>query len=383
MSTDYDLIVCGVGGIGSAALYAAARAGLRVIGVEQFGYAHDRGSSHGQTRIIRTAYFEHPDYVPLAQQSWQQWELIQSQCEQPLMRRTGLIQIGPSESSIIQGVRASADQHRLPVSHLTADDIMSRWPVLNVPRDWVGVFEEQAGYLRVERCIAHLIALAKKQGAHFAPNQSIISWRVADDGRIHVRTTANEFVARRAVFTAGPWSSDFLNGLGIRLEVVRKQQHWFQIDRPDIHEALGMSCFLFDQPAGGVFYGFPALDSLGVKIAEHSGGQSVGNPSEVDRALDQSDLDRVMEFARARFCFSRVRMTHYSVCMYTKSPDEHFIVDRHPRWPQIAFVCGLSGHGFKFAPVLGQHVVGLLTDAPNPHCHFLGMARLISHAPET
>ncbi len=375
MAERYDLIVCGVGGIGSAALLAAAQAGLRVLGIEQFGYAHDRGSSHGQTRIIRTAYFEHPDYVPLAQESWRAWEEIQRRSDTLLLRSTGLIQVGLPESEVVRGVLASARRYDLPVREMTSAEVESRWPVFRIDPNEVGVFEEQAGYLRVERCVAQMIAQAKESGAEFLANQRVVSWNVEDNGDVVFRTTTGEFRALRAVLAAGPWSSQLIGDLGLDLRVVRKQQQWFQMDRPDVHEANGLSCFLFDQP-DGVFYGFPAIDSLGVKVAEHSGGDAVSDPTMVDRELHDVEYQRVLDFVRKRFRFSRIRLTHYSVCMYTKSVDEHFIVDRHPQFPQVSFVCGLSGHGFKFAPVLGRHAVGLVSGRPNPHCRFLGLRRL-------
>ena len=371
----FDLAILGVGGMGSAALWSAARQGLRVIGLEQFGPGHDRGSSHGQTRIIRTAYFEHPSYVPMAQRSFALWREIERLSGAELLRETGLLQVGLPESSVIKGVLHSAATYDLPVSMIAADEIERRWPAMKVSPEMCGVLEESAGYLRVEQCCGQLIRLACELGAEYQSNTAVKTWRVADDGTIHIETNQGNVVARKAIISGGPWSSKLLSELRMDLQVIRKQQQWFQVDRADTHVANGFCCFLFETDAG-CFYGFPAIDRLGMKFAEHSGGQPVIDPYLVDRELNQGDLERVEDFMAKHFRFGRTRMTHFSACMYTKSIDEHFIVDCHPAYAQVSFVAGLSGHGFKFAPVLADHLIGLVHGRPDPNCKFLGLARL-------
>lgn len=360
--------------MGSAALWAAAQAGLRTIGLEQFGPAHDRGSSHGQTRIIRTAYFEHPSYVPLAQQSFQLWREIESASGVRLLTPTGLLQVGLPDSPVIQGVQASARQFGLPVAVLEQAEIERRWPAFRISPQQLGLFEESAGYLRVELCCAHLIRLAKQAGAEYRSGCRVTDWKVDDAGCLRLTTEDYSIRARQAIFAGGAWSRQLLADLNLPLEIVRKQQHWFQVDRADIQAAAGFCCFLFDTPSG-TFYGFPAIDRLGMKVAEHTGGEPVGDPSGLNRELNGPDLQRVERFLSENFRLGRTRLTHFSPCMYTRSPDEHFLIDRHPRFPQIAWVAGLSGHGFKFAPVIGKQLVGLLIGDSNPDCEFLRLSR--------
>jgi sarcosine oxidase len=371
----FDLAILGVGGMGSAALWSAARQGLRVIGLEQFGPGHDRGSSHGQTRIIRTAYFEHPSYVPMAQRSFALWREIERLSGAELLRETGLLQVGMPESPVIRGVLHSASKYGLPVSVIAPKDIERRWPAMRVPVEMCGVFEVNAGYLRVEQCCAQLIRLARELGADYRSNTLVKSWHITDGGLVQIETDREPIVARKAVISGGPWASILLSELRLDLHVVRKQQQWFQVDRADTHVANGFCCFLFETDAG-CFYGFPAIDRMGMKFAEHTGGQPVSDPYLVDREVNQVDLARVENFMSEYFRFGRTRLTHSSVCMYTKSVDEHFIVDCHPRFPQISFVAGLSGHGFKFAPVLADHLVGLVHGQPDPNCEFLSLKRL-------
>lgn len=374
----YDLAIVGVGGMGSAALLAAATRGIDVIGIEQFGPAHDRGSSHGQTRIIRAAYFEHPSYVPMALRSFDLWEQIERKIGKKLLKRTGLLQVGPPDSSVIQGVQQSAQEYSLAVERLSPEEIEARWPVFRIAPDQIGLFEAGAGYLRVEWCCAAMIRLAKDAGASYQSRTRVDNWRIADDGTVEIVTEKEVVRARRAIFAGGPWSSGLLRHLQLPLEVVRKQQHWIQTDRADTHEAAGFCCFLFDTPRG-CFYGFPTIDHLGMKFAEHSGGDPVADPSELNRELVQADWERTAGFISEAFRFGRTRLVHHSACMYTRSPDEHFMIDVHPQYPQIALVAGLSGHGFKFAPVIGEQLVGLLFGGANPDCEFLRLSRLASN----
>ncbi|MFM7116728.1 MAG: N-methyl-L-tryptophan oxidase, partial [Planctomycetota bacterium] len=313
----HELAIVGVGGMGSAALWAAAARGIDVVGIEQFGPAHDRGSSHGQTRIIRAAYFEHPSYVPMALRSFGLWEQIEQKSRKKLLKRTGLLQVGPPDSSVIQGVQQSAQEYSLAVERLSPEEIEARWPVFRIAPGQIGLFEAGAGYLRVEWCCAAMIRLAKDAGATYQSRSRVDNWRVADDGTVEIVLENQVIRARRAIFAGGPWSSSLLRELRLPLEVVRKQQHWIQTDRADTHEASGFCCFLFDTPSG-CFYGFPTIDHLGMKFAEHSGGDPVANPSELNRELVQADWDRTAGFIAEAFRFSRTRLVHHSACMYTR-----------------------------------------------------------------
>jgi sarcosine oxidase len=374
MPVEYDLIVIGVGGMGSAVLYRAAKLGLRVLGLEQFGVGHDRGSSHGQTRIIRQAYYEHPNYVPMARRAFDMWREIEREAQADLLHVTGLLQVGSPSSELITGVRLSAETHQLPVKEMSPAEIESRWPYFKIAPGQVGLFEETAGYLRVEKCVAQMTRLALQLGAELRTNTTVESWSARPDAGVEVRTEAGIVRARRLIITAGPWSERLLGDLGFKLNVVRKQQTWFQTDRHEVHQGNGACCFLIDS-AEGCFYGFPQIDLLGMKVAEHSGGQPAASADELDRETNEEDLTRVRDFLARSFRLGKHRLVHTSVCMYTRSPDEHFILDKFPGCQQVAFAAGLSGHGFKFAPVIGDHLVGLLMDDRNPDCDFLSLQR--------
>ncbi len=369
----YDCIVLGVGGVGSFAFRSAAQRGWKTLGIERFGAVHGRGSSHGRTRIIRTAYFEHPNYVPLARMAWEAWENLQTESDVKLVQKTGLLQVGRPAGSVIHGVLKSAQQHEIPLQQLTPAEAARRFPVFKIPNSMACVFEESAGFLSVENCVAHAIRLGTQAGGELRCNSAAQQISVGDDGLVAVRVANDTFRSKRLIVCAGAWSPSSLDQLNLDIHVLRKQQQWFQLDRVDIKYENGFPAYLIEDESG-CFYGFPEIDYLGMKVAEHSGGQPVSDPENVNRDCDRDELGRTEAFMDAYLNYSRRRLVHHSVCMYSMSRDGHFIVDRHPNSDQIVFACGLSGHGFKFAPVLGEHLVGLLDKKDEPLFEFLKFA---------
>jgi sarcosine oxidase len=355
----YDAVVLGCGAVGSATLGHLARRGLRVLGLDRFTPPHDRGSSHGRTRMIRQAYFEHPDYVPLVLRAYEQWFALEEAVGRKLYRETGLLEIGPPAGQVIAGVLASARQHDLAVDELSPDDVERHFPGFAVPDGMRGVFERHAGVLRVEECIRAQIEQARAGGVELHCEEAVQSWRI-DGANVVVDTDQGRYEAPRLVITAGAWAGQLLADVKASLVVRRKPQYWFA-PRGEAYDAdNGTPAFLYDTP-GGVFYGVPVVGAEGMKCAEHSGGAVVADPLQLDPDVDASDLARVTGFITACLPQLTTRLNDHAPCMYTMSPDEHFLVDVHPRYPQVSFVAGLSGHGFKFAPVLGEALADLAT----------------------
>jgi sarcosine oxidase len=369
----YDAIVLGAGGVGSAAMWQLVSRGLRVLGIDRFHPPHDRGSSHGQTRIIRQAYFEHADYVPLLLESYRHWEELEQLAGRQLKRETGLIQVGPVDGVVVPGVLNAARQHGLDVEPLTAREVEQRWPEFRVPADSAGVFERRAGLLHVETCVQACLEAAKAAGAELLTGVEVFDWSSGDD--ITVRTSAGDFGAARLVITAGAWAAQLLTSLGVEFQVRRKVQMWFEPGDASTQAEVGFPCFLVELPQGA-FYGFPVIDSRGLKAADHSGGELVRDPLTVDRTLHDADRAPVESFLRAHLPTIKTPCREHAVCLYTMSPDEHFIVDCLPDDPRIVFAAGLSGHGFKFTPVLGRALADLVVDGTTPlPIGFLSMAR--------
>jgi monomeric sarcosine oxidase len=369
----YDAIVLGIGGIGSAALYQLARSGARVLGIDRFTPPHDRGSSHGQTRVIRQAYFEHSDYVPLLLESYRGWRELEQATSCKLFHQVGLIQAGPADGVVVPGVLRAAASHKLNVQEMTADEITQRWTGLSIPSDLVGAFEPAAGYLFVERCVQAHIDAARAAGAETMFDVEVESWNASSD-EVRVCFAQGEVAAKQLVITAGAWASRLLAELQVALTVRRKSLFWFATDLSD-YTAENCPVFLFELPQG-VFYGFPKLDDRGLKIAEHSGGQTIENPLDVNRSIDPGERQRLIDVLTRYFPGVTNRVTDHTVCLYTMSPDEHFMVDRHPEHSNVVFAAGLSGHGFKFAPALGRALADLvLRGGTSLPIEFLSLAR--------
>jgi sarcosine oxidase len=358
----FDVIVLGAGGVGSAAAWHLARRGARVLVIEQFEPGHGRGSSHGETRIIRQAYFEHPDYVPLLLRAYELWRELEAQLGDYLLEQVGLIQVGPEDGEVVPGVLRAAREHGLAVHKLTANEVAERFPAFRVPDGLTAVFERAAGYLRVESCVLAHLAAAKSAATQFLFNTPVRGWSADKDG-VLVTTDGADYRADRLVIAAGPWAPQMLADLGVPLTVVRKHAYWFASTNPAVRQDVGCPTFLFELPEG-VFYGFPQRDALGVKVAEHSGGVPVADPSTDTRQADVDDERRVDRFLQQCLPGVGPPVIHRSVCYYTMSPDGHFIVDRHPQHENVVFAAGLSGHGFKFTSVLGEVLAEMTLNIP-------------------
>ncbi len=348
----WDLIVLGLGGVGSAAIYHAATAGMRVLGIDQYCEAHDKGSSHGHTRAIRQAYFEDPAYVPLLRRSYQLWESLQAITGQQLFVRTGLVEIGPEDGVVIPGVRRSAQQYQLDIEEIRIQDLHDRWPGLRAEESWAAVLEKNAGYLLVESCVSAHLRVALQQGAVCRYDEVVQAWTL-EGKNVVVRTNAGQHVAERLIVAAGPWSGRLLASLNLPLTVLRKHQYWLEAERPGFDRNEGFPCFFFETPQG-YFYGFPSMEGVGVKVARHSGGQVVTQPSGDEHPFDDQDFTLVTDFVAAHLPGVTNQRKSHAGCYYTMTPSECFIIDVLPNQPQVTVVAGLSGHGFKFTSVLGE-----------------------------
>lgn len=359
-----DVIVIGVGGVGSAATFHLARRGASVIGLDRFPPGHDRGSSHGHTRLIRMAYFEHPDYVPLLRRAFELWEELEALTGERLYRQTGLLEVGCPDGEVVAGVKRSAAEHNLAIEVLQTDEIVRRFPGLRATNETEGVFEERAGLLYVEHAVRTHAEWAGRAGARFEIGPRVLGWE-PDGQAVRVRTDRGDYLAGHVVVTAGPWAGELLRQLGVPLKVLRKPLYWR--GAPPIYDAdAGCPAFLFERPEG-VFYGFPSVDERGVKVAEHSGGAAVADPATVDRTEDFGETGRIDAFLKDHLPGVSGPATGFAVCLYTMSPDGHFLIDRFPGEDRVHFVAGLSGHGFKFAGVLGEILADRVIDGRTRH----------------
>ena len=365
MSSTFDAIVLGVGGMGSAACFELARRGRRVLGLEQFPLVHDRGSSHGHTRIIRTAYYEHPNYVPLLRRAWERWYELEQLTGRHLLTECPCLNIGSAGSELVNGVRASSREHALPVEELDADAIARRTP-FRFPAGDSAIREEHAGFLYVEDCVRAHVDSAVSHGAEIHGEATVREWKTVDGG-VEVTTDRGTHHAAKLVVTAGAWATKLLADLGVPLTVMRQVMLWFDVSaNPHLFRRDRFPVFIADVP-GGPFYGLPAIDRFGLKIARHYGAPDLPNPDGVDWTATAADVPPVRAFLDTYLPGVVGASTKAQVCMYTLTPDKHFVIDIHPRFPQVAVACGFSGHGFKFASVVGEILADLAESGTTAH----------------
>ena len=356
----YDAIVIGTGGVGSATLHELARRGAKVLGLDRFPPGHDRGSSHGHSRIIRRSYFEHPDYVPLLNLAWQLWDDLCNVRRSTLLHRTGLIYRGEPDGPVLQGVLRSSTQHGLAIEQLNAVQARERFPGFLFPEECSVLYEADAGYLLVEDCVTAFLAEAVRLGATAVHGEAVYRWLATPNG-VEVLTDRERYRARQLIITAGCWARDLLFDLNVPLTVLRKHLHWYAAESACYQQSHGCPGFFFEAD-GGYFYGLPNDGASGMKVAEHSGGTPVDDPLNGSRSEEAPDTARVDAFVRHNLPNTSARRLRHSVCFYTMSPDEHFIVDRHPEYANVTFAAGLSGHGFKFTAALGRILTELALD---------------------
>ncbi|MBS1802129.1 MAG: N-methyl-L-tryptophan oxidase [Acidobacteria bacterium] len=350
----FDVIILGLGAMGSAAAHQIARRGHRVLGIDQFTPPHDRGSSHGGSRIIRQAYFEGADYIPLVLRAYELWHDLECETSTKLIHTTGGLVIGGEDGELVRRTVASARKHDIPIEVLGSAELVKRFPPFRpLPGD-VGVLEHLAGYLIPEDCIRAQLGSAMHAGAELHFGEEALSW-FADRDHVEVRTRQGVYVGKRLIITAGPWASQVL-GSSFPLRVTRQITAWIQ-PKGGVERFLPgrFPIFISEDAAGGhASYGFPAIDGLegGIKVAIH-GSQVECTPESVDRAIHESDVEKVIAALRRRIPSIDGKLIRASTCLYTMTPDEHFIIGSHPHSPFCTVASGFSGHGFKFAPVVG------------------------------
>ena len=353
----FDVIVVGAGGMGSAAAFELARRGRTVLALEQFPLVHDRGSSHGHTRIIRRAYYEHPAYVPLVRRAFECWYDLEQRTGRHLLTECGCLGIGRPDGEVVNGVLTAAREHRLPVDQLLCGDLRTQFPQFRFDDGYVGVLERDAGFLYVEDCVlAHLDA-ARALGATIHPEEPVTGWTADGDG-VTVTTTRDTYHAGRLVLTVGPWAGRILGERGRQLRVMRQTILWFGTTDDAAFRRDVFPIFLADVP-GGPFYGLPAVDGRGLKVARHYGAPELNSPDDVERAVRPADERPVRAFLAAHIPAVSGPLHAAQTCMYTLTPDRHFLIDLHPDHPNVAVAAGFSGHGFKFAPVVGEILADL------------------------
>jgi sarcosine oxidase len=358
----YDVVVVGVGGMGSAALYHLASRGKRVLGLERFDLLHERGSSHGLTRIIRLAYFEHSDYVPLLRRAYELWRDLEREAGEELLRITGIIEGG---ERILDGVLRSCADHGLEHEVLTAAAVAGRFPAYRLPEGIEVVFQPDGGFVSPERCIVAHVEGALERGAVLRARERVLEWSETENG-VRVRTERGSVEADRLVLTAGAWSDDVARLPRGSVKPVRQSLCWFQTTRPELFTPERMPVFNLVVD-GEHFYGFPAYGIPGVKLGRYERQGETGDPDSISREPTLEDEIPLRAFAERHLPHGAGPTLALKTCLFELSADEHFLIDRHPESERVVVAAGFSGHGFKFCSVVGEIVADLALAGETHH----------------
>lgn len=357
----YDAVVLGLGAMGSATLCHLALRGWRVLGLEQFLPGHSLGSSHGDSRIIRATYFEHPLYVPLVRRAHNLWRELEERAGASLMTIKGGLMIGPPDGMVVSGTLRSAAEHHLPYELLAPEATRERFPAFRLADDLVAVLDPGAGYLYPEACNKAHISVAREAGAEARFNEPVMAW-APDGAGVCVTTASRDYFADRLVIAGGAWSGELLRELGLPLTVERQSVFWLEPDgEPESYDSARFPIYAYEYKPGSICYGFPRLPR-GLKASVMHDGETSQHPDRVRRTIEEAEAEPLRAALRPVLPgLAKAAIRESGVCIFTNTPDHDFIIDFHPRYRQVLVSSACSGHGFKFASALGEVHADLLT----------------------
>ncbi|ELY61451.1 N-methyltryptophan oxidase [Natronococcus amylolyticus DSM 10524] len=365
MTDRYDAIVLGVGGIGSAATAHLATRGADVLGLERYDVPHDYGSSHGRSRMFRLAYAEDPAYVPLAKRAAELWDDLEDATDRRLFYRTGSVDAGPADGELVAGSRRSCAEHGLEYEELSSSELTERYPGYRLPEGYEAIYQPDGGFLEPEACTVGHVERAHRAGATIRARERVVDWRPTSDG-VRVETDHDSYEADRLVVTAGAWAGRFVDALESVLVPERQALAWFQPTEPDHFERERFPVWNLEVPEGR-YYGFPVHDVPGLKLGRYNHREEVVDPDAFEREPTQTDEWLLREFAERYFPDGAGPTMGLQTCLFTNTPDDDFVLDTLPESPQVAVGAGFSGHGFKFASVIGELLADLALEGETDH----------------
>jgi sarcosine oxidase len=357
-----EVIVVGLGAMGSCALAALARRGVRALGIDRFNPPHARGSSHGGSRVIRLSYFEHPDYVPLLREAYEGFDRLSCDAGVTLRHETGLVVGGAPGNATSAGMLRSAREHGLDVAAIDGRALRRRYPQFSVPDDWEVVTEARGGFVRPEATIAAALEFAARQGARIVRDTVVVRWG-SRDGGAWVQTAAGRVECAALILAGGAWMPELLDASVAALRPTRETLVWIDDSHDAAWQSNAMPVWLFDRGIEPAVYGIPAFTGMGapagMKVGLHGRGPTV-RPEQIEEPVDPAVVAETVAATEERVPSARGRRVSGAAhCLYTMSPDTDFVVGLHPAHDRVAIAGGFSGHGFKFAPVMGEVLADL------------------------
>jgi sarcosine oxidase len=365
VSERFDAIVVGVGGMGSATAWQLARRGRNVLGLEQFDIPHASGSSHGINRIIRLAYYEDPSYVPLLKRAYELWRELETACGEHLLHITGSIDASEPDGIVFTGALESCKLHDLSHDVLTSAELSTRFPGYRLPEDYLALYQEDGGFLLSERCIVQHAQEAMKLGAQIHGREEMLDWDSSENG-ISVRTTRDTYQADKLIFTAGAWMGRLVDGLAPLLQPERQVLAWLQPLEPALFKPETFPVFNLTVPEGR-YYGFPVFGNPGFKVGRYHHLDEAVDPSTPLRAPDQADEEILRAYVSRYTPMANGPTLALRTCLFTNSPDEHFIIGTLPDDERVIVASPCSGHGYKFCSVIGEILADLAIDGSTRH----------------
>ncbi len=357
----YDVIVAGVGGMGSAACWHLARRGQRVLGLERFDLCHGMGSSHGMSRIIRLAYFEGSHYVPIVKRAHELWRETGAAAGMELLYVTGSLDLAPEGAGFVESSRQSCLDHDLPHEVLNHAEIAQRFPAFALPKGHVGLWQPDGGFVASERAIYAHVGLAQAKGAEIRTNEPVLEWQPTADGGVTVRTARGTYTAGRLVLTSGAWMDTLNAALAPHIRTVKQAIGWFSVKTPELFRLGRLPVFILTVEEGN-FYGFPLWEHPGFKLGGPHFGREPIDPSNPDRTPSPRQVALIRDCLARYMPGAAGEPLALKGCIYTVTPDEHFVIDTMPGAPQVSFASCCSGHGYKFASAIGEILSDLAID---------------------
>ncbi len=361
MNQNFDVIVLGLGANGSSAIYHLSKTGAKVCGIDQFTPPHTLGSSHGQSRIIRQAYYESPFYVPLLKEAYTIWDEVEKVSGKELFLKTGGLMLGAENSAVVKGSKLSADTHGIAYEYLDNNSIKKRFPAFRPAADTVGVLEKEAGILFPEKCIQTFLQQAQKNGASLCYNERVV--RIIPNGNIvEIITDKTRYTTGQLIVSAGAWLNDLMPDLHLPLNIRRQVLFWMKNRDEKLQQYFSpaaMPVYIWEYEPDKMFYGFPDLGD-GIKIARHHEGLPV-IPAELTTEVSEDEIKDI-ELITQQYLNIDAAFNYSATCMYTNTPDENFIIDLHPQHRNIIIASPCSGHGFKFSSVTGKIISSIATN---------------------
>jgi len=361
----YQTIVVGVGAMGSATCYALAQRRKRVLGIERFGIPNGMGSSHGYTRIIRLAYYEDPSYVALLRRAYERWRELQAAAGEQLLHITGSIDAGTPDSWVFKGSLESCLLHELPHQVLTARELHTRFPGYALPDEMLALLQPEGGFLAPERCIVAHVTGAQALGAEIHGWEQVLEWEPLGDG-VRVQTNRDTYEADSLVLSTGAWIGDLVEELAGKAVPERQVLAWLQPVRPEYFQPSTFPVFNLSVEEGR-FYGFPAFTVPGFKLGRYGHLGESGPVDSIDRSVHDRDEQILRQFASRYFPDGCGPTMNLDTCLFTNTEDHRFVIDVHPEYSQVSIASPCSGHGFKFASVVGEIMADLSLDGTTRH----------------